>query len=88
MTELHLKVNGQVQGVGFRCSTWQKARQLGLVGWVRNLPDGSVEILAQGERDDLEMLITWIKTEFSAIEKINENWEETERGFSGFEISY
>lgn len=88
MTELHLKVNGQVQGVGFRYSTWQKARQLGLVGWVRNLPDGSVEILAQGERDDLEMLITWIKTEFSAIEKINENWEETERGFSGFEISY
>lgn len=53
-------VSGQVQGVGFRQGCRQVARSLGLVGWVRNLADGRVEVFAQGEPDDLDRLMTWL----------------------------
>lgn len=53
-------VRGRVQGVGFRYSTVQAARRLGLVGWVRNLPDGRVEIEAAGTRDQLHQLLEWL----------------------------
>ena len=45
---IHAEVRGRVQGVGFRYTTERTARQLGLTGWVRNLPDGGVEVWAQG----------------------------------------
>jgi len=45
----HFLVEGDVQGVGFRHFTWRMANRLGLTGWVRNLPDGKVEALADGE---------------------------------------
>lgn len=53
---VHLLVRGLVQGVFFRQSTVDEARRLGLHGWVRNLPDGRVEVLAEGERARLEEL--------------------------------
>ena len=53
---LHAIVRGRVQGVGFRYYVRERARSLRLAGWVRNLPDGAVEILARGERDALERL--------------------------------
>jgi acylphosphatase len=52
-----IRVSGMVQGVGFRHFCWRKATQLELVGWVRNLPDGSVSIHAEGDRGTLEALI-------------------------------
>jgi len=51
-----IKVSGVVQGVGFRYFVVQHARELGLVGWTRNNPDGSVEIEAEGSGDALELL--------------------------------
>lgn len=54
-------VRGRVQGVGFRYSTQQQARQLGLTGYARNLDDGSVEVLAWGEAPEVEALIDWLK---------------------------
>jgi acylphosphatase len=51
---LHVAVRGRVQGVGFRWFVRERARELQLAGWVRNLPDGSVEVFAEGERDALE----------------------------------
>lgn len=55
MTRQYL-VRGRVQGVGFRWFVLKRARQLGLSGWVRNLPDGAVEVAARGESPGLEDL--------------------------------
>ena len=52
-------VRGRVQGVGFRASTQDEGERLGLSGWVRNLPDGSVELEAEGPRALLEALLAW-----------------------------
>lgn len=59
MKSVRLYIKGRVQGVFYRQSTRQMASQLGLAGWVRNLPDGSVEALAHGSIDALETLISW-----------------------------
>jgi len=56
MSELHVRVTGVVQGVGFRWFVREKARRLGLAGWVKNLPDGSVEVAASGEAGQIELL--------------------------------
>ena len=53
---LHVVVRGRVQGVGFRWFVRERGRALGLSGWVRNLADGSVEVVANGERLALERL--------------------------------
>lgn len=56
---VRLHVSGQVQMVGYRQTCRQVARSLDLTGWVRNLPDGGVEILAQGEEEAVERLVAW-----------------------------
>ena len=53
-------VAGRVQGVSFRASTREKAMELGVRGWVRNLPDGRVEALLQGEAEAVEALKKWL----------------------------
>ena len=59
MERVHLIVRGRVQGVYFRASARDRARQLGLRGWVRNCPDGTVEAVAEGSPDALEAFVTW-----------------------------
>jgi len=56
---VHLLIHGRVQGVYYRASMLQEAQKLGLTGWVRNRPDGSVEAVAEGPRSQLEKLISW-----------------------------
>lgn len=56
MSTLHVRVRGVVQGVGFRWFVRERARRLGLAGWVRNLPDGSVEVVASGDPAQLDLL--------------------------------
>lgn len=57
--QVHLLVRGRVQGVYFRASTERESRRLGLTGWVRNRPDGNVEIAAEGSEEALKELIAW-----------------------------
>ena len=61
MKRARIVVQGDVQGVGFRAATAYEARRLGVSGWVRNLVDGSVEVLAQGEPAVVDSLITWLR---------------------------
>lgn len=56
----HFVISGVVQGVSYRASAQQKALALGLTGWVRNLPDGRVEALAEGDADALDAFERWL----------------------------
>lgn len=58
---IHCFVTGRVQGVFFRASTQDKAKELGLFGWAKNLPDGRVEVMAFGDKEKLLALYEWLK---------------------------
>lgn len=85
---VRLKVFGNVQGVFFRQGAKDEADRLGLVGWVRNDPDGSVEALAAGPKENLEKFIAWCKkgSPGAKVERVEVAWEESNVQFSGFEI--
>ena len=61
LARINLIVLGMVQGVFFRASTLEQAQSLSLNGWVKNLPDGSVEVLAEGPRYALEQFADWCR---------------------------
>tara|TARA_B100001741_G_C15997824_1_gene345178 strand:- start:45 stop:302 length:258 start_codon:yes stop_codon:yes gene_type:complete len=82
-------ISGDVQGVWFRVSAQDKANELKLTGWVKNLFSNAVEIEAEGKRDELAIFAGWLTTgpPNATIEKISVEWEELpERKFSSFEI--
>jgi acylphosphatase len=59
MVRQHIWVSGRVHGVGYRVTCAQQARLLGISGWVRNIWDGRVEIVAEGDQDALDVLVEW-----------------------------
>lgn len=61
-TRAHVFVSGRVQGVYYRASTREKAHEMGVGGWVKNLPDGRVEAVFEGERDSVEAMVEWCRT--------------------------
>ena len=61
MRTVHVLVQGTVQGVGFRYHCAYTAQELGVVGQVRNLPDGDVEVMAQGDPEAVALLISWLE---------------------------
>ena len=88
--ELHAYVNGWVQGVGYRYFVVNTALSLGLRGYVRNMSDGSVEVIAQGNRPNLERLLTLLQRGPSAAEvkEIRTNWGQPTEHFSGFHVRW
>jgi len=86
-TRVHLFVSGRVQGVFFRACTQREAQSLGLVGWVRNLPDGRVEIVAQGDAEAVRALVEWshLGPVRAEVANVDINWEETDP-IDGFSI--
>ncbi|MBA3721490.1 MAG: acylphosphatase [Parachlamydiaceae bacterium] len=88
--EMHVFVKGQVQGVGFRATTRYCAKKLGVRGTVKNLPDGRVEIFAQGSKQLLERLLQEIKNELGAslIEEFQIKYLPIEKVHEDFRIIY
>jgi acylphosphatase len=80
-------VSGMVQGVFFRQATAEEARRLGIVGWVRNRPDGRVEAVFEGPRDVVDQIVSWCRegTPWSNVEGVEVTAEEPE-GLDAFRI--
>jgi acylphosphatase len=87
---LHVLIFGDVQGVFFRAGAQDEARRLGLAGWVRNVPDGSVEIVAEGGRDALERLLGWCGhgPAGAAVSDVKSTWLAATGEFADFRIRY
>ncbi|MGB3852648.1 MAG: acylphosphatase [Tunicatimonas sp.] len=85
MRSLSIRVSGKVQGVFFRTSTQEEAQRLGLSGWVRNEPDGTVLIEAEGEQEALDRLVAWCHRGPERARVTNVHVQESElKGYSGF----
>ena len=86
----HLIIEGRVQGVFFRASTKDQADALGLNGWVRNLPDGSVEIRAEGLKENLKEFINWCHKgpPNAVVSNIELEYLQPTGEFSTFNIKY
>ena len=84
----HIRVTGQVQGVFFRRSAKLEAERLGIVGWVKNSDEGSVEIMAQGDKKSADEFIKWCKKgpPFAKVEKVDVSWEKDLHDFDDFSI--
>jgi acylphosphatase len=83
-------VTGMVQGVNFRWFTQRRASELGLVGYVRNRPDSSVELVAEGPRESLDRLLDAVRAgpAMAAVENVNVVWDTGTGEFRRFEIRF
>jgi acylphosphatase len=89
MPALRAIVHGDVQGVGFRDFVQRRARRAGLSGWVRNRPDGTVEVVAEGGRRQLGELLEELNRGpgMASIDRVDAGWE-AEHGLQGFSIKF
>jgi acylphosphatase len=85
-----LIISGQVQGVGFRYFTQMRANELGLVGWVKNLPNGNVEAYLEGSKSDILRAIKILKRgpSFSYVDSVEEEWRTPSGEATDFRITY
>jgi len=85
-----ITVKGRVQGIFFRSSTKRIAAKLGLKGYVKNLPDGNVEVVAEGNEEKIKKLIEFCKTgpSLSKVEDADIKFEKPTKEFGGFEVRY
>lgn len=85
----HIYYSGRVQGVGFRFTVERIALELGMTGWVKNLSDGRVELVVEGEEKELDKMMNRIDTEFSSyIRGKDVRWEDNPGEFKDFEIRF
>lgn len=86
MKQAHVYISGFVQGVGFRAYVRSKARKLGVLGWVRNLSDGRVEGVFQGDKEKINELIKLCRrgSFFAKTNDIVIDWEEAEEEYKEF----
>lgn len=86
---VHVYVDGRVQGVGFRYFTVNEAQRVGVVGWVRNLPDGRVEAVAEGTEEQLTQFVTSLQRgpSFGHVTTCDVSWMEATGDFKRFSVS-
>jgi acylphosphatase len=87
---LHVLIEGRVQGVFFRASTRDEARALGLTGWTRNLPDGRVEALFEGDKRLVDNMLAWCRKgpPYAYVDRVEEEWQPYQGDLTDFRIVY
>ncbi len=87
---LSAQISGRVQGVGFRYFTRTTAQQLGVVGWVRNEPDGTVRLEAEGRQEALNTLLDAVHDgpPSARVEEVDVTWDAAQGEFEHFEVAY
>jgi acylphosphatase len=86
----HVLISGRVQGVAYRYFAEKYAKSFGITGWVKNLYDGRVEVLAQGDREDLDLFLARLKEgpRLALVEDFDVTWEEFTDEFQDFQIAF
>jgi acylphosphatase len=87
---IHCFISGRVQGVSYRAYTQHEATHLGLTGWVRNCPDGRVELVAEGELETLQQLVLWCYQgpPAAVVTAVETQWETDIGIYRAFEIRH
>ena len=87
---VHMKIEGRVQGVWFRESTRKKAKTLGVFGWVRNCPDGTVEAVAEGPEEKVKTLVSWCHEgpPSARVTRVIDAWDESRDEFETFDVVF
>lgn len=89
MKRIHVFYSGRVQGVGFRFTAENIAAKLGITGWVKNMRDGRVEVVAEGNQDKLEQFFKEINSYFADYIKDSQiNWLESTGEFRDFGVKF
>jgi acylphosphatase len=90
LASMEATVSGRVQGVFFRAFVQRRARELGLKGYTRNLPNGSVEVRAEGEKDKLEKLVEYLRSGPPAarVDEVRTTWGEYSGNYREFMVAY
>jgi acylphosphatase len=85
---VHLVIDGLVQGVSFRAFASDEAHKLGLKGWVKNLPDGRVESIAEGPKDKLDAFVAWCHhgPEMARVSGVKTDWADATSEFQSFGV--
>jgi len=89
VARVHVFISGKVQGVYFRDYTRREAEKLGIVGWVRNLPDGRVEAVFEGQEEQLQKMLSWCRqgSPRSIVDEVEVIRETREENFKDFRIT-
>jgi acylphosphatase len=90
LVRVHAVVQGLVQGVNFRWYTQRRAAELGISGFVRNLPDGSVEVVGEGNRSSLDSLLDYLRVGPSSaiVESVDTQWSSPTGEFVRFQVKH
>lgn len=86
---VQILLEGRVQGVGYRYATYQKAKELGVKGYVKNLPDGRVEAVFEGPNDKLKSILAWCERggpRFARVDNVEVNWLEGKSHYRDFSV--
>lgn len=90
LARVHLKISGRVQGVSFRAYTQEEARNIGVTGWVRNIPDGRVEAVFEGNESQIEEMLDWCHTgpPLARVQDVDVQRESYQGTFDDFKIRF
>ena len=90
LARVQVLISGRVQGVFYRARTRDQALARGLTGWVRNLPDGRVAAVFEGDREKIDSMLAWCREgpSYAAVDEVLTDWQPYQGEFQGFSITY